>query len=110
LQKLCLIAISTSSNRSIDSIALEVQEDRLQIITNRIVLEDSRGVPIRPTTLEPYSTTELQEFIKGPFLEWNRAGGSDRYFVGGRPFWIDLWDIVDTEQGSIITWYLPEAN
>jgi hypothetical protein len=37
LQKLCLIAISTSSNRTIDSIALEVQEDRLQIITNRIV-------------------------------------------------------------------------
>jgi hypothetical protein len=68
LQKLCLTTISTSNNRSIDSIALEVQEDRLQIITNRIVLEDSRGIPIRPTTLEPYSTTELQEFIKRPFL------------------------------------------
>ncbi len=100
---MCLVAISTNNCRPIDSLALEVQEDRLQIITNRIVLEDSRGIPIKASTLEPYSITELQEFIKKPFLEWNRAGGSERYFVGGRPFWVDMWEILDSEQDSIIS-------
>jgi hypothetical protein len=64
LQKQCLIKYSSTWYRPIDSIELEITEDRLNLITNRIVLEDTRGIPIKISDLEPYTTKDLEDFIR----------------------------------------------
>jgi hypothetical protein len=57
-----LVSYSTSTYRSIDSIVLEVTDDILNYIpgvgifateTNRVVLEDNMGIPIKASTWEP---------------------------------------------------------
>jgi hypothetical protein len=80
------------------------------LITNRIVLDDSRGVPLRLGSLKPYDTKELEGFIRPHYLTWLRAGGLERYIQGERTFWIDLWDIIEGEEDKQIIWYLPEVN
>jgi hypothetical protein len=110
LQRQCLIKYSSTWHRPIDSIELEITEDRLNLITNRIVLDDSRGVPIKLNSLEPYKSKELEGFIRPHYLTWLRAGGLERYIQGERAFWIDLWDITEGEEDKQITWYLPEVN
>jgi hypothetical protein len=110
LQKQCLIKYSSTWHRPIDSIELEITEDRLNLITNRIVLDDSRGVPLKLSSLEPYKKEELEGFIRPHYLSWLRAGGLERYIKGERTFWIDLWDITEGEEDKQITWYLPEGN
>ena len=110
LQKQCLIKYSSTWHRPIDSIELEITEDRLNLITNRIVQDDNRGVPLRLGNLKPYDTKELEGFIRPHYLTWLRAGGLERYIQGERTFWIDLWDIIEGEEDKQITWYLPEVN
>jgi hypothetical protein len=110
LQQLCLIAYSTANNRPIDSIVLEISTDSLSINTCRLVIEDNRGIPIRASTLEPYSTKELQEHIREPLRQWIRAGGFERYIIGGTSFWTDLWEITLTEKNTVPEWLAPEAK
>jgi len=107
LQELSLQAYSSSRNRSIDSIELIIKLDSQQDLYHRVILDDSRGAPIRYNTLEPYSIQELEEFISSAYLDWYKAGG---YFYYKYPtFWIDLWTIVQKENLAVIEWYLPEA-
>jgi hypothetical protein len=110
LQQLCLIAYSTANNRPIDSIILEVSTDSLSINTCRLVIEDNRGIPIKASTLEPYSNKELEEHISDHLRQWLRAGGFERYITGGTSFWIDLWDIILTENNLVLEWLAPEAR
>jgi len=110
LQQLCLIAYSTANNRPIDSIVLEISTDSLSINICRLVIEDNRGIPIKPSTLEPYSNKELQEHIREPLRRWIRAGGFERYIIGGTSFWTDLWEIILTEENTIPEWLALEAK
>jgi len=106
-----LQAYSSSRHRSIDSIELVLKLDTQQDLYNRVVLDDSRGAPIRYSTLEPYSIQELQELISSAYQDWYKAGGYFYYkFYRNYPtFWIDLWTIVQKENPAIIEWYLPEV-
>jgi hypothetical protein len=72
--------------------------------------EDTRGIPLRISDLEPYTVEELEEFIRPHYLSWLRAGGLERYIQGEASFWINLWDITEGEQEKQISWYLPEVN
>ena len=111
LQELSLQAYSSDKYRSIDSIELVFKLDTDQDLYHRVVIEDSRGVPIRYSTLEPYSTQELQGFVNSAYQDWYKAGGYFYYkFYRIYPtFWIDLWTIVQKENQAIIEWYLPEV-
>jgi broad specificity phosphatase PhoE len=106
-----LQAYSSSRHRSIDSIELVLKLDTQQDLYNRVVLDDSRGAPIRYSTLEPYSIQELQELISSAYQDWHKAGGYFYYtFYRNYPtFWIDLWTIVQKKNPAIIEWYLPEV-
>jgi len=106
-----LQAYSSSRHRSIDSIELVLKLDTQQDLYNRVVLDDSRGAPIRYSTLEPYSIQELQELISSAYQDWYKAGGYFYYkFYRNYPtFWIDLWTIVQKKNPAIIEWYLPEV-
>jgi hypothetical protein len=107
LQELSLQAYSSSRNRTIDSIELVIKLDPQQDLYHRVILDDSRGAPIRYNTLEPYSIQELEEYISSTYLDWYKAGG---YFYYKYPtFWIDLWTIVQKENLAVIEWYLPEV-
>jgi hypothetical protein len=110
LQQLCLIAYSTANNRPIDSIVLEVSTDSLSINTCRLVIEDNRGIPIKASTLEPYSNKELEEHISEHLRQWISAGGFERYIIGGTSFWVDLWEITLTENNPVLEWLAPEAR
>lgn len=110
LQQLCLIAYSTANNRTIDSIVLEVDIDSLSIVTCRLVIQVNRGIPIKASTLEPYSTQELEDFTREPLKRWLGAGGFERYQAGGTCFWVDLWEIVLTERNPVLQWLTPEAK
>ena len=110
LQELCLISYSNKHNRPINSIVFEVTEDNLQLITNRIVLEDPRGIPIHHKDLTPYTIQELENYIAAPFKEWTRAGGLEDYTLGGPIFWIDLWEITSTESNKQFEWFIPGAK
>jgi len=88
LQQLCLITYSTANNKPIDSIVLEVSTDSLSINTCRLVIEDNRGIPIRASTLEPYSNKELEGHISEHLRQWISAGGFERYIIGGTSFWV----------------------
>ncbi len=70
----------------------------------------NRGIPIRASTLEPYSIKELQEHIREPLRQWIRAGGFERYIIGGTSFWTDLWEITLTEKNTVPEWLAPEAK
>jgi hypothetical protein len=111
LQELSLQAYSSSRNRSIDSIELIIKLDSQQDLYHRVILDDSRGAPIRYSTLEPYSIQELEEFISSAYLDWYKAGRYFYYkFYRNYPtFWVDLWTIVQKENPAIIEWYLPEV-
>jgi len=111
LQELSLQAYSSSRNRTIDSIELVIKLDPQQDLYPRVILDDSRGAPIRYNTLEPYSIQELEEFISSAYLDWYKAGGYFYYkFYRNYPtFWIDLWTIVQKENPAVIEWYLPEV-
>jgi hypothetical protein len=111
LQELSLQAYSSSRNRTIDSIELVIKLDPQQDLYHRVILDDSRGAPIRYNTLEPYSIQELEEFISSAYLDWYKAGGYFYYkFYRNYPtFWIDLWTIVQKENPAVIEWYLPEV-
>jgi hypothetical protein len=93
LQELSLQAYSSSRHRSIDSIELVLKLDTQQDLYHRVVLDDSRGIPIRYSTLEPYSIQELQEFINSAYQDWYKAGGYFYYkfYINYPTFWIDLW-------------------
>jgi hypothetical protein len=106
----CLIAYSTANNRPIDSIVLEVSTDSWSNNTCRLVIEDNRGLPIKASTLEPYSNKELEEHISDHLRRWLRVGGFERYITGGKSFWIDLWEIILTEKDPILEWLAPEAK
>jgi hypothetical protein len=110
LQQLCLIAYSTANNRPIDSIVLEVSTDSLSINACRLVIEDNRGIPIKASTLEPYSNKELEEHISEHLRQWISAGGFERYIIGGTSFWVDLWEITLTEKNPVLEWLAPEAR
>jgi phosphatidylserine decarboxylase len=110
LQQLCLIAYSTANNRPIDSIVLEVNTDSLSINTCRLAIEDNRGIPIKASTLVPYSLKELEEHICEPLKQWLSAGGFERYITGGTSFWVDIWEINLTEKDPILQWLVPEAK
>jgi hypothetical protein len=86
LQQLCLIGYSTANNRPIDSIVLEVSTDSLSINTCRLVIEDNRGIPIKASTLEPYSNKELERHMSDHLKQWLSAGGFERYIIGGTSF------------------------
>jgi hypothetical protein len=111
LQKLSLQAYSSSRNRTIDSIELVIKLDPQQDLYHKVILDDSRGAPIRYNTLKPYSIQELVEFISSAYLDWFKAGGYFYYkFYRNYPtFWIDLWTIVQKENPEVIEWYLPEV-
>jgi hypothetical protein len=66
-----------------------------------LVIEDNRGIPIKASTLEPYSNKELQEHIREPLRQWIRAGGFERYIIGGTSFWTDLWEIILAEKNTV---------
>jgi hypothetical protein len=53
LQELSLQAYSSSRNRTIDSIELVIKLDPQQDLYHKVILNDSRGAPIRYNTLEP---------------------------------------------------------
>ena len=106
-----LQAYSSSRNRTIDSIELVIKLEPQQDLYHRLILDDSRGAPIRYNTLEPYSIQELEEFISSAYLDWYKVGGYFYYkFYRNYPtFWIDLWTIVQKENPAVIEWYLPEV-
>jgi hypothetical protein len=62
LQELSLQAYSTEQYRSIDSIEfifkVETQEKY-----HRVTIQDNRGIPIRYSTLKPYSRQEIQLLV-----------------------------------------------
>jgi hypothetical protein len=118
LQDLCLLAHS-NKGPSIEALVLEITEDtvvyipRVGIIATeiyRVILEDSRGIPVKARTLAPYNLTELEAFIKEPFFNWVKAGGFDRYIQGGPSFWLDLWGIAVTERNTPLQWLIQEVN
>jgi len=75
-----------------------------------LVIEDNRGIPIKASTLEPYSNKELEVHIREHLRQWLRAGGFERYITGGTSFWIDLWEITLTENNLVLEWLAPEAR
>jgi hypothetical protein len=111
LQELSLQEYSSSRNRTIDSIELVIKLDPLQDLYHKVILDDSRGAPIRYNTLKPYSIQELVEFISSAYLDWYKAGGYFYYkfYRNYSTFWIDLWTIVQKENPAVIEWYLPEV-
>ena len=112
LQQLSLQAYSKRHFSTIDNIELvfkvQIQED----IYHKVIIEDNRGVPIRYSSLKPYTVTELQNFVNRAYQEWYKAGGYFYYkFYRNYPtFWIDLWQIALTEDPIILEWYLPEVE
>jgi hypothetical protein len=75
LQELSLQAYSSSRNRTIDRIELVIKLDPQQDLYHKVILNNSRGAPIRYNALELYSIQELEEFISSAYLDWYRAGG-----------------------------------
>jgi len=74
------------------------------------VIEDNRGIPIKASTLEPYSNKELEGHISEHLRQWISAGGFERYIIGGTSFWVDLWEITLTEKNPALEWLVPEAK
>ena len=111
LQALSLQAYSTQQYRSIDSIEIVLKLENQQDLYHRVIIEDSRGLPIKYSSLEPYSSEEIYQFVNRKYQDWYRAGGYFYYkFYRAYPtFWIDLWEIVVQEYPIIIEWYLPEV-
>jgi len=106
LQINCLKAYSRHHYRTIDSIELEFRIGNQRNLIHRVVLQDKRTLPIKFSSLKPYSIQELQEFAESSYQEWYRAGGYFEYrFYRHSPcFWIDLWQIVHTEQPILLEW------
>jgi len=63
LQELSLQAYSKEHYRSIDSIEIVLKIDNQENIYHRVVIADSRGLPIKYNTLKPYSSEEIHQFI-----------------------------------------------
>jgi hypothetical protein len=60
LQELSLQAYSAEQHRSIDSIELIFKIETQENLYHRVTIEDNRGIPIRYSTLKPYSRQEIQ--------------------------------------------------
>ena len=110
LQVECLKAYSRLQEISIDSQEFYIALRHNQAIIFKIILVDSRPIPIHYHNLVPWSKEQLEEYIKPRFLEWYYQGGYHCYLLGqSEPFWIDLWNITETEP-PIPEWFLPEVK
>jgi len=113
LQLESLKAYSNHNYRPINSIEL-VYKTRVSHIIHRIVITDSRGVPIKYSSLEPYTIEELSQFVEASYTEWIEAGGYIEYRKArDKPpaaFWFDLWKIVELETPIILEWLQPEVK
>lgn len=110
MQELSLNVYSGLHYRPTNSVDLlfkiQVQED----LYHRVIIEDSRGLPIRYSTLQPYSILELQNVIHTAYREWYKGGYLHFKFYRNYPtFWFDLWKIVQREDPIFLVWYLPEV-
>ena len=75
LQELSLQTYSKEHYRSIDSIEIVLKIDNQENIYHRVVIADSRGLPIKYNTLKPYSSEEIHQFVNTKYQNWYRAGG-----------------------------------
>jgi hypothetical protein len=110
-QALSLQTYSTQHYRSIDSIEIVLKLENQQDLYHRIMIADNRGLPIKYSTLKPYSSEDIYQFVNTKYQDWYRAGGYFYYkFYRSYPtFWIDLWEIVAQEYPILIEWYVPEV-
>jgi len=75
LQEHSLQAYSTEQYRSIDSVELIFKIETQENLYHKVTIGDSRGIPIRYSTLKPYSRQEIQLFVKTAYQDWYKAGG-----------------------------------
>jgi hypothetical protein len=96
LQEHSLQAYSTEQYRSIDSVELIFKIETQENLYHKVTIGDSRGIPIRYSTLKPYSRQEIQLFVKTAYQDWYKAGGYfyHKFYRAYPTFWIDLWTIV----------------
>jgi hypothetical protein len=112
LQELSLEAYSKLHISTIDSIELIFKIQIQDEIYHKVVIEDNRGLPIRYSTLEPYTVLELQNVINKAYQEWYKAGGyfCFKLYRNYPTFWINLWQIARKEQPIVLEWYLPKVE
>jgi len=112
LQELSLQTYSTKHYRSIDSIEIVLKIDNQEDLYHRVIIADSRGLPVKYNTLKPYSSEEIHQFVNTKYQNWYGAGGYfyHKFYRSYPTFWIDLWEIVAQEYPILLEWYLPEVE
>jgi hypothetical protein len=77
-----------------------------------VTIEDNRGIPIRYSTLKPYSRQEIQLLVNTSYQDWYKAGGYfyHKFYRAYPTFWIDLWTIAPQEYPIILEWFLSEVE
>jgi hypothetical protein len=92
LQELSLQAYSTEQYRSIDSIEIVLKIETQEDLYHRVIIADSRGLPIRYSTLKPYSSEEIYQFVNTKYQDWYKAGGYfyHKFYRAYPTFWNDL--------------------
>jgi hypothetical protein len=69
LQELSLQTYSTKHYRSIDSIEIVLKIDNQEDLYHRVIVADSRGLPIKYNTLKPYSSEEIHQFVNTKYQD-----------------------------------------
>jgi hypothetical protein len=112
LQELSLQAYSTEQYRSIDSIEIVLKIENQEDLYPRVIIADSRGLPIKYSTLKLYSSEEIYQFVNTKYQDWYKAGGYfyHKFYRAYPTFWIDLWRIVPQEYPILLEWFLPEVE
>jgi len=112
LKELSLQAYSSEQYRSIDSIELIFKIETQENLYHRVTIEGNRGIPIRYSTLKPYSRQEIQLLVNTSYQDWYKAGGyfHQKFYRAYPNFWIDFWTIVPQEYPIILKWFLPEVE
>jgi hypothetical protein len=79
---------------------------------HRVIIADNRGLPIKYSTLKPYLSEEIYQFVNTKYQDWYRAGGYfyHKFYRAYPTFWIDLWTIVAQEYPILLEWFLPEVE
>jgi hypothetical protein len=112
LQELNLQAYSTKQYRSIDSIEIVLKIENQEALYHRVIIAENRGLPIKYSTLKPYSSEEIYQFVNTKYQDWYKAGGYfyHKFYRAYPTFWIDLWRIVPQEYPILLEWFLPEVE
>jgi hypothetical protein len=112
LQELSLQANSMQQYRSIDSVEIVLKIENQEDLYHRVIIADNIGLPIRYSTLKPYSKEDIYQFVNTKYKDWYRARGYfyHKFYRAYPTFWSDLWTIVAKEYPILLEWYLPEVE